>query len=207
MTAVSPSPKQTYAANTHQGFFLREITFVAARLREDASLEAIQREVMDENAFQLSSRASRIKTLQTVKARLHDASPALVALLAEGSHNLRSLANLYLILVQHRLLRDFIAEVLLESLRRMDATVTAGDVRAFMVHKREQVPSVEAWSQETADKVRSSLVNVCVHAGLLEKSGKNWVVRPQYVPQALREELIQAGRPHYLPLLLDEGTL
>jgi hypothetical protein len=198
MTGTLTPPPQKYAAHTQQGFLLREVTFVASRMNEGETPEAIRREVMDDDAFQLPSRASRTTALTAVTARLNGVTPTLLGFLAEGSHDLRRLSNFYLILVHHRLLRDFVAEVLLEALSRMDATVTAGDIRAFMVYKRDQVPEIASWSEATADKARSSLVNVCVHAGLLEKAGKNWIVRPQYVPQALREELIQAGRPHYL---------
>jgi hypothetical protein len=131
----------------------------------------------------------------------------MLTLLSEGSLDLRRLTNTYLILLKHRLLREFIAEVILESASRLSYTVPQTEVNAFMVFKRNQVPEIEGWSESTVGKVRSSLLNLCVNAGLLKKVAAGWSIQTQHVPTALREELASAQRQKFLRLLLDPEAI
>jgi hypothetical protein len=128
----------------------------------------------------------------------------LLDFLAEGSADLRRLTNLYLILLQHRLLREFLAEVVDEARARLAAAVTAAEMNAFLERKREQVPDVAGWSEQTLQKSRSNMLNVCVAAGLLvQYDRKTFAIQPQWVPGALREELRAAQRSAFLRLLLN----
>jgi hypothetical protein len=199
---MHPPVQQRYLARTNQGFLLREVSLVAERLLAGATKDELSRDVVAADLFQLPSVESRKTTLQAVRKRLEGVPLPLLAFLDEGSLDLRRLTNLYLILLQNRLLREFIAEVVLEALSRFAYTVPPSEVNAFMVHKRNQVPEIDAWSEATLEKARSNLVNLCVSAGLLQKVKGDLSVQPQSVPPALREELASAQRQEFLRLLL-----
>lgn len=202
-----PPIRQNYAAFTNQGFLLREVGVVAERLLHGVTEKEIQQAILEHNLFQLSSGKSRQTILKAVFKRLENVPTSLLEPLAEGSLDLRQLTNLYLILLQHRLLREFIAEVVLEAFSRFSYLVPPTEVNAFMTHKRNQVPEIDGWSEATLGKARSNLVNICVSAGLLQKEGDGWSIQTQSVPLVLQQELIDAGRQKFLRLLLDPEAI
>ena len=201
-----PAVETAYAAYTNQGFLLREAGLVAELLLANMSREAILHEVVEGDLFQLASVASRKTTLQVLLRRFEGAPPSLLSQLS-GSPELRRLTNLYLIFLKHRLLREFVAEVLLDAASRLSYVVTKGDVNVFMVFKRSQVDELERWSEATATKAQSNLVNLCVNAGILEKNAAGLMVQLQNVPAALSSELRAAGRQSFRRLLLDQAVL
>lgn len=202
-----PPVQQTYAAYTQQGFLLREVGLVAERLLAGVTEAELKREVVEDDLFQLASAASRKTALTAIRQRLEGVPTPMLTLLSEGSLDLRRLTNTYLILLKHRLLREFIVEVVLEAASRLSYTVPQAEVNAFMVFKRNQVPEIEGWSEATVGKVRSSLVNLCVNAGLLEKVAAGWSIQTQHLPTALREELASAQRQKFRRLLLDPEAI
>jgi hypothetical protein len=202
-----PAVTTAYAALTNQGFLLQETMAVAARLLQRASAKSIRREVMEEDLFQLRSIHSRKTILNAILDRLQGAPDDLLAFLSEGGLELRKLSNLYLILVKHRLMREFIAELLGEELQGFSRVLAAADINIFFERKRYQVPELEVWTEQTFQKSRSNITGVCVDAGLLSKGPKgSYEIHPQYVPSALRDALVRAGRSSFLPLLLDQGA-
>lgn len=202
-----PSVATAYAAYTNQGFLLREAGLVAKLLLADMSREAILHEVVEGDLFQLAAVASRRTTLQVLLRRFEGAPASLLTQLSEGVPELRRLTNLYLIFLKHRLLREFVAEVLLDAASRLSYVVTKGDVNAFMVFKRSQVDELQGWSEATVGKAQSNLVNLCINAGILEKESAGLIVQLQSVPASLRDELEAAGRQNFRRLLLDQAVL
>jgi hypothetical protein len=198
-----PPIRQSYAAFTNQGFMLREVSLTADLLRHGSARAEIRREAVEHDLYQIASMASRKTTVNAVLSRLEAVPPSLLEHLAEGSLDLRRLTNLYLVLLQHRLLREFIAEVVLEAFSRFSYLVSQAEVNAFMTHKQHQIPEIDSWSELTRQKSRSTLVNLCVSAGLLHREGEGLSIQPQSVPPALRQELLDAERQLFLRLLLD----
>lgn len=202
-----PPIRRTYAAFTNQGFLLREVSCTAELLQSNATETDVRREVVENDLYQLASKASRKTSVNAVLRRLEAVPPSLLEFLAHGSLDLRRLTNLYLILLQHRLLREFVAEVVLEALSRFAYQVPNTEVSAFMTHKRNQVPEIDNWSEATLGKARSNLVNICVSAGLLHREAGGWSIQPQSVPASLRQELTDAERQKFLRLLLDPEVI
>lgn len=202
-----PKVQLSYLAQTNQGFLLREANLIANLMLENATKDELKRYVVDDDLFQLASVASRKTALQTILKRLSKTPPILLEFLAAGEPELQRLTNLYLILLQHRLLREFIAEVALESLSRFSYLIPLTEVKAFMAYKRSQVPVVETWSAATTDKSRSNLVNTCVSAGLLQREATALRTQPQSVPPPLKRELTAASRESFLLLLLDAEAI
>jgi hypothetical protein len=209
MTVMAhPAVAREYAAYTNQGFLLQETTLVAKRLFTRTPLDAIKREVMEADLFQLQSLQSRKTIFGAVRDRLEGVPDELLSFLAEGSLELRKLTNLYLILLRHRLLREFLAELVWEELLGFSRTLSLADVSAFFERKRSQEPEIASWSEATLHKSRHNILTVCSDAGLLDKSSaSSFEIRPQFIPSGLRDELFKAGRASFLPLLLDGSSL
>lgn len=202
-----PPVRQAYSAYTNQGFLLREVGLVAELLLDGASQDEVSRQVMGDNLFQLRSEASRKTILGAVHQRLDKVPPALLDFLAEGSLELKRLTNLYLILLKHRLLRELIAEVILEELRRFSYLVPTSELGSFIERKRAHVPDVGSWSDATVAKSRSNMVTVCLQADLLEETEDGFRIQPQIVPGVLRDELTTVKRAAFLKLLLDREVI
>ena len=207
-----PAVRQTYAAYTNQGFLLREVSAVAALRLQGMDNDKLRVRVQRDDLFQLASSSSRKTILSAALKRLEGAPPELLTFLAEGSLDLRRLTNLYLFLLQHRLLREFIAEVVLEELRRFSRNVPPAEIGSFMQHKVEQVQEVAGWSEATRKKSRSNLIAVCAQADLLGAGSvitgsAGLLIQPQVIPPPLRSELTHAGRREFLTLLLDQEAV
>lgn len=200
-----PAPSTTYAAYTNQGFLLHEMSFTAKRLLAGASLMEVAQQVTEQNAFQLRSAASRKTIFSAVAQRLEHAGEELLSFLAGQEPELKRLTNLYLILLKHRLLREFVAEVLHEELLQFSTTLHRGRVQGFFERKRVQESKVGSWSEQTREKAKANILTVCSDAGLLQPQGASFVIVAQLVPSRLRLALEAAGREAYLPLLLDQG--
>lgn len=203
-----PEIDQTYAARTNQGFLLREAGLIANLLLSGATQAEIERQVKEDDIFQLRAAKSRQTILRAVKERLSGAPKTLLAFLSGGNQDVRRLTNFYLILLHHRLLREFIAEVVLAEMSRLATVVSPVEINGFFEQKRMQVPGVGSWSEQTVQKSRSNMLNVCSAAGILHRvDRRTYEIRPQLVPAELRTELMAAGRESFLPLLLEGGSV
>lgn len=159
----------TYAARTSHAFVLTETVKVAELIYQGATQEDIRQRVLVEDLFQLRSQVSRERALQIVLKRLRQV-PTYIQLIATGNPDTRQLTILFLILREHRLLRELIAEVLLDKIQGFDYVVTSADLRTFFEGKRDENSTVAAWSESTYKKVASNTVLVLVNAGLLRKT-------------------------------------
>ena len=208
LSGSHPDVDQDYAARTNQGFLLREAGLIANLLLSGATQAEIKRKVKEDDIFQLRAAKSRQTILRAVKERLSGAPETLLAFLSGGNQDVRRLTNFYLILLHHRLLREFIAEVVLAEMSRLVAVVSAAEINGFFEQKRMQDPDVGSWSEQTVQKARSNMLNVCSEAGVLHRvDRRTYEIRPQLVPAELRAELIAAGRESFLPLLLAGGSV
>lgn len=194
-----------YAARTNNAFVLTETVTVAELMHQGATLDDIRNQVLEKDLFQLRSHASRERALQTILKRLHQVPQVYVELIATGNTDIRRYTILFLILREHRLLRELIAEVLLDKIKAFDYVVTAADLRIFFEAKREQNEKVAAWSDSTYKKVASNTIKVLVSGGLLQPISirGNYEIRAVPVPSVLRQQLNADGFGHYLALMLD----
>lgn len=194
-----------YAAHTNNAFVLTETVAVAELMYRGVKQEDIREQVLREDLFQLRSQVSRERALQTILKRLRQVPEAYIQLIATGNYDTRRLTILFLILREHRLLRELIAEVLQEKIKGFDYVVAPADLRSFFAVKREQSSTVAAWSESTYKKVASNTVLVLVNAGLLQPIPPrgHYQIRAVPVPSVLRQQLLADCFGDYLSLMLD----
>lgn len=194
-----------YAARTNNAFILTETVRIAELMYQGATQEDIRQRVLVEDLFQLRSQVSRERALQTVLKRLQQVPEKYIQLIATGNPDTRRFTILFMILRENRLLRELIAEVLLDKIKGFDYVVTTADLRTFFEGKRDQNITVAAWSDSTYKKAASNTLLVLVNAGLLQPTSPrgNYKIRSVPVPSALRQQLLADGLGHYLTLMLD----
>ncbi len=202
---VSLHVVKTYAAFTNHAFVLRETVAVARLLTEGASWDEVRSSIVHDNLFSLRSEASRKTMFGAMKARLQHAPDCLLEHLSSGDLELQTATNLFLILLQHALLREFIADVILEHQRRLLHTVAESDIVAWCDRKHQLEPSLEHWTDATVNKARVNMVAMCVDGNLLVKhpTEASYDIRQNFLPAAFKRDVQALGFAHYLPLLLD----
>jgi hypothetical protein len=194
-----------YTAHTNNPFILNETVTVAELMYHGVTQEEIRQQVIQGNLFQLRSQVSRERGLYTVLKRLRQVPDSYIQLIATGNFDTRRLTILFLILQEHRLLREFMTEVVLEKIAGFDFTITSADVGGFFTRKREQNSAIARWSESTYKKVASNTLLVLVNAGLLKTtaSRRHYQIRAVPIPSELRQQLLADGNASYLPLMLD----
>ena len=200
-----PQLEQSYAAHTNQGFLLQETSQLAALLLAQEDLSRVRELVMHENLLQLRAQASRKTTYSAVIARLTGVPDVLLELLVSGSVDSRRLTNFYLILLKHRLLREFMAEVVVAQQQRLLGHTSEADIRTFFSRKQDQEADVAAWSAATYQKAQSTILKLITSADLLAKTSRTtWAIQAGFVPPSLREAVIGLGHRPLLTLMLDQ---
>jgi hypothetical protein len=202
-----PKPSKEYAAFTNVGFQLQEVIALSQMVLAGRSAEQIRIQVLEDDLLQLPSIQSRRTIAREVLSRLNGVPTVLLEFLTDGSYDLRRLTNLYLLLLKHRLLREFAGEVLVEQLRSLDPQLTTKEVNVFVELKRSQIPAIRSWSDSTVKKAQSNLLRMYEAAGLLVSSGGATSIQIQIVPRSLRAEIEAAGHGSYLRLMLDEASI
>ncbi|PYE52020.1 BrxA family protein [Deinococcus yavapaiensis] len=195
---------ELYQAGTNLGFRLAETTEVARLLLAGLGEDDVLREAVERDLFGVRSPASRRTLARALLTRLQGVPRDVLELLVDGDSTSRRLANFALVLREHRLLREFIADVALERAPSAQPTLTRGDLGAFLARKQVQEPTVGAWSDATLKRVRTRLVELLLAAGLLEiEDRRTYRLLTSRVPKPLQAALRGANLSPLLPLLLD----
>ena len=194
-----------YVAHTKNPFPLVEAANIAELLSQGISIEKIRSKVLDDDIFQLRSRVSRLGMLRSVLNFFDGLSDNYLDFLTRGDLELRKLTLLFLILRHNRLLRDFVHEFLLDKLSRMDSAIYRNEINAFFTVKREQIPTLSAWSDSTFQKAVSNSILALVKSGVLHPLDQKdkYQICAFPVPTQLKQQLINDGFSEYLRLLLN----
>lgn len=196
----------TYAAFTNHAFVLREAVSVARLLVDGASWDDVHSSIIHDDLFSLRSTSSRKTMAGAMKARLQHAPACLLEHLSDGDLELQTYTNLFLILLQHALLRAFIEDVILEHLNRLVYTVSDSDIHAWFDRKHQLEPSLETWTDATLNKARVNLVAICLEGRLLAKTAaSHYNIQHTWLPAALKRDVQALGFGHYLVLMLDSS--
>lgn len=200
-TLINPS----YAAHTRYAFAFTETVAIAGLLNQGLGYETIRQRVIEDDLFQIRSKVSRQGAFRTIWQRLEKLPSEYLKLIIIDNPDIRRYTVLFTILLQHRLLRELIADVLLDKVKQFDLIVQPSDVRVFFEEKREQSSVLSGWSTATYQKASSNTVLVLVSAGLLQptQSKGTYEIRATPVPLTLKQQLLANGLEQILTLMLN----
>lgn len=195
----------SYAAHTRYAVALTETVAIAELVFQGLDRETIKQMVVQDDLLQMRSQVSRQGAFQTIWKRLEKLSPDYIKLIATGNADVRRFTVLFSILLEHRLLRELITEVLLDKLKQFDLVIKPSDLRVFFEAKREESQILTKWSDATYQKAASNAVLVLVGAGLLQpiKSRGTYEIRATPIPSVLQQQLIADGFEQILVLMLN----
>lgn len=195
----------SYAAHTKYAFALTETVAIAELLCQGLDYETIQQQVVIDDLLQMRSQTSRQGALRTIFQRLEKLPSEYIKLITMGNTDIRRFTVFFAILLQNRLLRELITDVLLDKFKQFDLIIKSSDLRVFFESKREESQILSKWSDATYQKACSNTVLVLVSARLLQptKPKGNYEIRATPVPIALKQQLIADGLEQILVLMLN----
>lgn len=94
-----------------------------------------------------------------------DVALNLTNLIANGFASQAAQTNLYAMMRTHRIVWDFMTQVVAEKYRTFDYALTLRDANAFLAELRQTQPEIAAWSDATIAKTRQVLGRSLYEAG------------------------------------------
>lgn len=182
-----------YRTVTKEQFLFYETRTVASFVDRGLDRETLIAEIKNENLFQYPTERM-VTTMARICLRRVDAlgSQTLVRLLADAPIDLAKQINLYAIMRDNQLVRDFMTDVVGEKYRTGDLTFERRDVNLFFFTLREQIDSIATWSDRTIDRTKQVLARILVECGYLD-SPKSTALNCVAIEPELENEIRSAG--------------
>lgn len=179
-------------AITREQFLMRE-TRVVARLKADERLdnEQVLERVTSGNLFQYPT-SREVKSICRACCRRLDAlssdpatREALTGLIAHGTPEQASQANLYALMRTYRVAWEFMVCVVGPRYQALDPGLPRRDIAAFLEQLRTQDERVAGWSDATMNKIRQVLTAALVSCAMYDR--KTQTLQPVYLDATLEQ--------------------
>lgn len=179
--------EKKYSANLTGAWFLfYEIKQVIKLMNEDLNEAEIKMKIIEENLFQHKKPASLIRALPTVYRRAKKLPDDLKNLILEDSISNAKLINLYAIMEEDLLFKEFVFEVVKEKYTSNNLFIERKDVNSFFTEKMEQNDNFAKYSEGTINKLKQVHLRILMEAELLKdtKTGElNRILLDPYLKQ------------------------
>lgn len=181
--------EKKYSANLTGAWFLfYEIKQVVQLLNQGLSESEIKAKVKEENLFQHKKESSLIRALPTVYRRAELLQPKLRKMILEDSIDNGKLINLYAIMEEDLLFKEFMLEVIKEKYYSNNLFIERKDINSFFTQKAEQNQGFAKYSEGSTNKLRQVYLKILVNSGILKelKTGElNRILFDPYLKQVL----------------------
>lgn len=179
--------EKKYSANLTGAWFLfYEIKQVIKLMNEDLNEAEIKMKIIEENLFQHKKPASLIRALPTVYRRANKLPDNLKKLILEDSISNAKLINLYAIMEEDLLFKEFVLEVVKEKYTSNNLFIERKDVNSFFTAKMEQNNNFAKYSEGTINKLKQVHLRILMEAEILKdtKTGElNRIFLDPYLKQ------------------------
>lgn len=118
--------------------------------------------------------------------------------LAEGLAADGRLAALIALMLQNRLVAEFMVGVVGEKYRTLDYSLTRKDMNLFLMQLAEQDENVAGWSEQTVKRIRGVLHRCLTETGYLDDM-RTEKLNPVLLPMEMENELRENGLRAFLP--------
>lgn len=187
-------------ALTREQFMFLEMRKVAQMTIQGMTEEEILSRVYDDNLFQyLTQREIKSKCRACLKRVAQiKGMPRMMEALAEGLAADGRLAALIALMLQNRLVAEFMVGVVGEKYRTLDYSLTRMDMNLFLMRLAEQDENVAGWSEQTVKRIRGVLHRCLTETGYLDDM-RTEKLNPVLLPMEMENELRENGLRAFLP--------
>ena len=165
-----------------------------------ATEEEILNRVYDDNLFQYPTQREIKSKCRACLKRVAQIKgmPCIMEALAEGLATDGKLAALIALMLQNRLVAEFMVSVVGEKYRTLDYSITQMDMNLFMMRLMERDEQVAGWSEQTVKKIKSVLHRCLAETGYLDDM-RTEKLNPVLLPMEMENELRENGLRAFLP--------
>lgn len=182
--------EKRYSANLTGAWFLfYEIKQTAGLISEGLSEEEIKEKIVRENLFQHRKASSVSRVFPTIYRRADLLGDELRNMLIEEDTVNGKLINLYTIMEEDLLFKEFMLEVISQKYAVNNLFIEKKDINSFFTQKAEQDSKFAGYSETTKNKLRQVYLKILMESGVLKslKSGElNKILIDPYLAQALK---------------------
>ncbi len=187
------------AAMTREQFLFYEVRTTAKLMVGGLSDELILETIYKENLFQYPTEKTIKKMASACIRRLNALDDiALVEAIATQPSDVAKQICLYAMMMQYRLVWDFMITVVGSKYENRDMTFSRMDVNAFMMRLQEQDDWVASWSENTIQRIKQVLVNILVENEYLDNANTDHL-KPVLIQPILEDAIRSDGDVRALP--------
>ncbi len=186
---------------TREQFMFNEMRISARLMAEGLSDQEVLERVYNENLFQYPTEKeirSKCKACLKRLAYLRE-MPELMEALTSGTVSEAKQAALIAMMLQSRLLAEFMITVIGEKYRSLDMTITKKDMNIFFANLAQQDDDVASWSEKTVDRIKAVIRNCLKETEYIPPDPGSETLLPVYMSEELVQVLKDAGLSSWLP--------
>lgn len=194
--------EKKYSANLTGAWFLfYEIKQVVELINKGLSEKEIKSKVVDENLFQHKRISSVTRALPTVYRRANLLDADLRKILLEDSIDNGKLVNLYVIMEEDLLFKEFMIDIIGEKYGTNNLFLERKDINEFFTQKREQNQEFSKFKEGTINKLRQVYLKILIDAGILTDL-KNGELNRILIDPYLRDILIKNDGEYFIEIFI-----
>lgn len=192
------------ATNTGRPFSLKEM-IIGAKLKEEGfSAKNIKEKSITDNIFQAKSEHSKIKTASTVNMRLDTLDEFLIKKLSHTDIATAKQIIIYSIMKSDKFFFEFMNEIYKDKIILRDLQISQSDINIFISRKREQIPEISKWTEQTMKRLKSQYLTMLQAADFIKKSKNTIEIIQPILDQSLYNHLLEIGDKAYLQAMIGE---
>ena len=186
---------------TREQFMFNEMRITARLLAEGLSDQEVLEKVYDENLFQYPTEKEVKSKCKACLKRLTflKEMPELMEALTNGTVSEAKQAALIAMMLQSRLLAEFMITVIGEKYRSLDMTITKKDMNVFFSNLAQQDEKVAGWSENTVGRIKAVIRNCLKETEYIPPDPGSEKLLPVYMSEDLVQVLKDAGLSSWLP--------
>ena len=187
------------ASLTREQFLFYEMRTTARLLIQGQSENEILSQIVRENLYQYPTEKTVKKVAQACLRRLNGLNDAsLVSAIATYPTDAAKQICLYAMMIDSRLVWEFMMTVIAEKYRLKDTSFGKIDINTYFMRLQEQDDTVAGWSVSTIERIKQILIKILVENDYLDNA-KSTHLNPVFIQPILEDAIRSNGDVSVLP--------
>lgn len=186
------------ASLTREQFLFYEMRVTAKLLVQGLSSSEVLDQIILNNLYQYPTEKTVKRIAQACIRRLiglHDES--LISVIASYPTDVAKQVCLYAIMLDSRLILEFMLTVIAEKYRLKDTSFGKIDLNVYFLRLQEQDDTVASWSVSTIEKIKQIITKILVENEYLDNS-KSTILNPVLIHPVLENAIRCSGKVNIL---------
>ena len=185
-------------ALTREQFLFYEMRTTAKLIIEGLAGEEVISRIVSDNLFQFPTERMIKRMSKVCIRRLNNLDDDLIESVAVDSIDTAKQICLYAMMLDNRLVWEFMVTVIGEKYRTQDMHFNQMDLNSFFMRLQEQDDKVASWSEQTIKKIKSVLKRLLIDNEYIADSRSD-VLLPVMIGRKLENSIKESGCVEALP--------